>query len=463
MIDSVTWPVVSSPDRLPPHSPEAEQGVLGCALLDPGACMGEIIERFRGHADIMYDLRHGAILAAMVAMFDASNVIDLITLQQWLRDKGLLEQIGGIGYLVTLSDAVPSAANLSYYADIVWDKFVLRRTLAVSNDAAARVYAHEGQVGDLMDEIERDLLAVADLRTGSGETLIKDFTRQAIDLIEFKYENAGKIVGVPTGLVDLDGKLGGLRDGEVTIIAGRPSVGKTSLAMCIAEHAAINCGLPVAVFSLEMLGGSLVERMLYSRCRLNARKVMSKEDGLTQGDFQRLTAQAAAIAKAPLHVIDDPGLSILGMKAKARRLKQRHGVKLFVIDYLQLVATTKRTSSREQEIADISRNVKKMALELKTPVILLSQLNREVEKDGRKPRLSDLRESGSIEQDADTVILLHPDVDPKRDPNDNSPFSVIAIVAKQRNGPRGEVPLMFFPEFTRYESQCRIGSEGIPQ
>src|SRR5882672_10608761 len=394
-------------DRLPPHSPEAEQGVLGCVLLSPNDCMGECIEKFKSGAEVFYDLRHQTIFGALAEMYDSREAIDVITLQQRLKNKQLLEEVGGIAYLSALPDTVPSSANLSYYLDIVQEKYLLRKMIHTCTEVVGRVYDFEGEVDMLMDEVERDILRISESRVQSQTTTIKDLVKKAINTIEDFHQRQGMLTGIGTGFTDLDKMTSGLHPGEMIVIAARPSMGKTSLAMNIAEHVAIEQKLPVGVFSLEMTSESLVLRMLCSRSRVNLRNV--RDGFLAERDFPKLTGAAGKLANAPLFIDDSSDLSILQFRAKARRMHQQYGIKLFVIDYLQLLhSTARRAENRQQEIADISNGIKALAKELNVPVIVLSQLNREVEKDkNRRPRMSDLRESGSIEQDADFVGLLY--------------------------------------------------------
>ena len=485
MIDSVTETAGAAPDlkraprrkppvaqaakvdRLPPHAPEAEQGVLGCVLLSPNDCLGECIEKFKQGAEVFYDLRHQTIFSTLVEMYDQREAIDIITLQQRLKNKQLLEEVGGIAYLTSLPDAVPSAANLSYYADIVQEKFLLRKMIHTCTDVVGRVYDYEGDVDSLMDEVERNVLRISESRVQSQTTTIKELVKKAIGTIEDFHQRQGVLTGVGTGFVDLDKMTTGLHGGEMVVIAARPSMGKTSLAMNIAEHVAIEQRLPVGVFSLEMTAESLVLRMLCSRSRVNLRNV--REGFLAERDFPKLTGAAGKLANAPLFIDDSSALSILQLRAKARRMAQQYGIKLFVVDYLQLLhSTARRAENRQQEIADISSGIKSLAKELSIPIIVLSQLNREIEREkGRPPRLSDLRESGAIEQDADVVGLLYK---PKTSSDDEEGGDAVEedaapinlLIAKQRNGPTGDVNLTFIKSYTRFESAAKVGDEDVP-
>jgi replicative DNA helicase len=452
-------------DRLPPHAPEAEQGVLGCVLLSPGECIGECIEKFKAGAEVFYDLRHQTIYQTVVEMFDQRQPIDIITLQQRLKDKQQLEQVGGVAYLASLPDMVPSAANLLYYLEIVLEKYVLRKMIQTCTEVVGRVYDHEGEVDALLDEVERDILRISETRVEGKTDKIKDLVKKAIGLIEDFHQRQGMLTGVGTGFADLDKMTSGLHGGEMVVIAARPSMGKTSLAMNIAEYVSIDLKLPVGVFSLEMTSESLVLRMLCSRSRVNLRNV--REGFLAERDFPKLTGAAGKLANAPLFIDDTSGLSILQLRAKARRMSQQFGVKLFVIDYLQLLhSTARRAENRQQEIADISSGIKSLAKELNVPVIVLSQLNRDLEKEkDRKPRLSDLRESGAIEQDADVVCLLYKasrDDDDGGGAEEQEAIAVNLLIAKQRNGPTGDVRLTFLKSFTRFESAAKVSDDDVP-
>ena len=453
-------------DRLPPHSPEAEQGVLGCILLSPNDSMGECLEKLKAGAEVFYDLRHQSIFATLAEMYDAREAIDLITLQQRLKDRQLLEQVGGLPYLASLPDQVPSAANLSYYLDIVREKHLLRKMISVCTGVVGRVYDYEGEVDTLLDEVERDVLRISESRVQEHVNTIKDLVKKAINTIEDYHQRQGMLTGIATGFPDLDKMTSGLHGGEMVVIAARPSMGKTSLAMNIAEHVAVDLKLPVGVFSLEMTSESLVLRMLCSRSRVNLRNV--REGFLAERDFPKLTGAAGILASAPLFIDDSGGLSILQLRAKARRLYQQHDIKLFVIDYLQLLhSTSRRAENRQQEIADISNGIKALAKELNVPVIVLSQLNRELEREkNRKPRMSDLRESGAIEQDADLIGLLYkPNADDDEagaSAAEEDAVPVNLLIAKQRNGPTGDVHLTFLKPYTRFESAAKVSDEDMP-
>src|SRR5947208_10652376 len=429
--------------------------------------MGLCIERFKAGLEIYYDLRHRHIYEMLVEMYDHKEAIDLLTVQQRLKDGNQLEAVGGLAYLSSLPDAVPSAANLTYYMDIVREKHLLRRMIQTCTGVVGQVYEHEGEVDALLDEVERDVLRISEERVESSTRTIKDLVNRAINTIEEFHQRQGMLTGIGTGFTDLDKMTSGFHGGEMIVIAARPSMGKTSLAMNIAENVCIEQKLPVGVFSLEMSSESLVLRMLCSRSRVNMRNI--RDGFLAERDFPKLTGAAGKLANAPLFIDDSSGLSILQLRAKARRMHQQYGVKLFVVDYLQLLhSTARRAENRQQEIADISSGIKALAKELNVPVIVLSQLNRELEREkGRTPRMSDLRESGAIEQDADLVGLLYRPIKQNEDESaapseEQDSVPVNLLIAKQRNGPTGDVHLTFMKSYTRFENAAKISDEDVP-
>ncbi len=472
--DGKSAAAVMPSDRLPPHSLDAEKAVLASIMLSPNESLGECISRFKGGQAMFYDLRHQIIYETLVAMYEAREPIELVTLHQRLKDRQQSESIGGSAYLASLSEAVTSAANLTYYQDIVWSKYILRKLIATCTEVIGGVYEHEGNVDGMLDEVETKILRLSEERVEEKSSKIKDLVNAAINKIEELHRNPGKVTGLSTGFADLDQMTTGMNPGEMIIIAARPSVGKTSLAMNIAEHVAVEDRQPVGVFSLEMTSDQLVMRMLCSRARVNMQHV--RTGFLSMPDFQQLTGAAGNLSGAPIFIDDTPGLSILQLRAKARRMKQQHNIALFVVDYLQLLHSTAPRSkeNRQQEIADISSGIKALAKELKVPIIVLSQLNRETEKREGKPRLSDLRESGSIEQDADLVGLMYradpgdtnkaanPDGDTAGDADQVDALPVNLFIAKQRNGPVGDVHLMFLKGYTRFESAAKVGAEDLP-
>lgn len=440
-------------DRLPPHSPEAEQGALGCVLLAPNDCVAELVKRFRGNREVMYDLRHQTILETCLEMHEAGQAIDVITLQQRLKDKHLLEEVGGIGYLARLPDVVPSAANLTYYLDIVQEKYLLRKLITVCTQVVGRVYDYEGEVPAMLDEVERDILAVRGLDCAAEERPALELVRCSMNAMEAMAQRQGMVSGLATGLMDLDKLTSGQQAGELNVLAGFPTMGKTSLAMNMAEHAAVDLEQPVGVFSLEMTSESLMTRLICSRARVNLRSV---QDGfLADRDLPKLTAAAGKLSRAPLHFDDTSDLSIHELRARARRMWQRYSIKLFVVDYLQLMNAaggSRKVENRQQEVSDIASGLKGMAKEFRVPVLALSQLN----DDGA------LRESRAIGQHADGVWVLQKS---KRDKNDEEEglraecVPIDLLIRKQRNGPTGVVPLTFLKEYTRFESAAKAVDE----
>jgi replicative DNA helicase len=454
-------------DRLPPHSPDMEMGVLGCILLSPNDSIGECIEKLKDDGkDAFYDLRHQTIYETLSIMFNARLPIDLITVQQHLKDRQLLEQVGGIAYLSQLQDAVPSAANLAYYLEKVQEKYLLRKMIQTCSGVIGRIYDYEGEVESLLDEVEKEVLRVNESQTRTNMVPMKTLVNDAIQKIENYFGRNGELGGLATGFTEFDKMTDGLHGKEMIVIAARPSMGKTSLAMNIAEHVAIELKLPVGVFSLEMGADSLVMRMMCSLARVNLRNI--RDGFMSEADFPKLMTAAGKLSGSKLFIDDTPGLSIMQLRARARRMHQQQGIKLFVIDYLQLLNSTaaRAKESRQQEIADISSGIKALAKELDVPIIVLAQLNREIEKDkNRKPRMSDLRESGSIEQDADLIGLLHkPDADEEDGAatveSDGLPVNL--VIAKQRNGPTGDVNLTFLKPYTRFENGAKLSDADVP-
>ena len=452
-------------DRLPPSSVEAEQGVLGCVLLSPQDCMGECIEKLKAGPEVFYDLRHATLYTACVEMYDQQKGIDNITVLQWLKDRGQLDGVGGLAYIASLPEAVPTAAGLDYYLDIVLEKYTLRKLIQTCTSIVGRVFENENDVPALVDEAERDILKIAEGQATDAARDARSLVLGAQNTIETLWKNKGALSGIGTGFVDFDQYTTGLHEGEMIVIGARPSVGKTSLAMNIAEHVSVVGGLPVGVFSLEMTAEQLMLRMLCSSARVGIRAV---NDGfLGDRDFPRLTSASGRIAGAKLWIDDTSALSILQLRARARRMFQQHGIRLFVIDYLQLLhSTSSRAENRQQEIADISGGIKALAKELRVPIIVLSQLNREMEKRGGRPKLSDLRESGAIEQDADVVGLLYRTKNGAKEEDDSVECDAVPVsllIEKQRNGPsQVVVDLTFIKTYTRFESAAKVSLNDVP-
>jgi replicative DNA helicase len=429
-------------------------------LISPRDAIAEVVEKITG--DYFYVPAHQTIFDVLVELWNSGAGIDLITFTQILRDRNLLETVGGAAAITTLFTFVPTAANVAYYLEIVRDKYILRSIIAAGTESVRRAYEEQDEVGNLLDEVEQRIFAVGEDRFKGKMLSMKDQVMEAIESIEKLYERKGGITGVSTGFVEFDRMTSGMHPSEMIVIAARPSMGKTALAMNIAEHVAINEKLPVGVFSLEMSSQQLVQRLLCSRARVNLQKV--RDGFLGERDFPSLTAAASKLAEAKIFIDDTASLTILELRAKARRLKAQQDVQLIIIDYLQLLRSTSRRAqdNRQLEISEISAGLKGLAKELKIPVIVVAQLNRQPEqRTGGKPRLSDLRESGSIEQDADLVgLLVRPELyEDDEEARAEKSGEAELIIAKQRNGPVGEVPLTFLKEFTRFEDRARNVSE----
>jgi len=446
--------------RALPHSVEAEQGVLGSMLISPREIIAECVEKIS--EQYFYIPAHQTVYVVLVELWNAGQGIDLITFTQVLRDRNVLETIGGAAFITSLFTFVPTAANVTYYLEIVRDKYILRQIIAACTESVRRSFEEQDEVNNLLDEVEQKIFSVGEDRFKGQLLTMKDQVMEAIESIERLYERRGGISGISTGFAELDRMTDGLHESEMIVIAARPSMGKTALAMNITEHVALNEKLPVAVFSLEMSSQQLVQRLLCSRARVNLQKV--RDGFLAERDFPSLTAAASKLAEAQIFIDDSAGLSILELRAKARRLKAQKDIKLIVVDYLQLLRSTTRRAqdNRQLEISEISAGLKGLAKELKIPIIVIAQLNRQPEaRTGGKPRLSDLRESGSIEQDADLVgLLVRPEIyEEDEDARAEKAGEAELIIAKQRNGPVGEIALTFLKEFTRFEDRARNVSE----
>lgn len=442
-----------SDDRLPPHDLEAEKATLGCVLLNWQDSMPVCIELIGSKHDIFYDLKHKEIYRVMVEMYDAQEAIDLVTLSSWLSFQTLLDTVGGLAFLETLPDAAPSAANLTYYLGILDDKYKARRLIRICAEQASGAFDNAAQPDALISKAATDILALAeDSIPKHDEATIQQLVPEALTQIETWHTAQGVCNGIATGFDDLDAMTTGLHGGEMIVIAGRPGIGKSSLAMNIVDHAAVELGFPVGVFSLEMTKLSLVTRMICSRSRLNARRVQAGI--LNANDFPKIVAAAGRLNSSHVYINDQSSMSIMGLRSRARRMSQQYGIKLLVIDYLQLMtAERSRNDNREQEVSFISRGIKGIAKELDIPVIALSQLNRTLEKDkDRRPRLSDLRESGAIENDADFVGILWKPRQDNEESDDGEAVPVNLEVCKQRNGPTGTVKFTFLRELTRFET-----------
>lgn len=435
--------------KVPPHSIQAEQSVLGGLLLEN--------ETWDQIADIVceedfYRRDHRLIFRAIRKLIDEGNPCDVITLSEWLDGQSLLDDAGGLPYLGTLAKDTPSAANIRAYADIVRENSVLRQLAQVGTHIANSAYQPEGRKSpELLDQAEQEVFRIAEQGNtrGSGFANIKDLLSKAVDRIDTLFHQDSPITGVPTGFTDLDEMTAGLQQSDLVIVAGRPSMGKTSFAMNIAEHAAIKNKVTTAVFSMEMPGDQLAMRMMSSLGRIDQHKMRTGK--LDDDDWPRLTSAVSILAEAPLFIDDTPALSPTELRARARRLKREHDLGMIIIDYLQLMQVPGSKENRTTEISEISRSLKALAKELSVPVIALSQLNRSLEqRPNKRPVMSDLRESGAIEQDADVIIFIYRDEVYNEESPDKGTAEI--IIGKQRNGPIGMRRLTFLGQHTRFEN-----------
>jgi replicative DNA helicase len=433
--------------KVPPQNLEAESSVLGGILLENDA-INQVLELLR--AEDFYRESHRKVFRAMIELSDRAEPVDLITLSEFLKSRNELEAVGGTAYLASLADFVPTAANISYYARIVREKSILRSLISTATDIATRGYEEQGNVEEFLDAAEKVIFDISEKKIKASFVAVGDMIKDTLKTVEKLYERKEMVTGVPTGYEDLDRLTAGLQPADLIIVAGRPGMGKTAFALNIATNAAFT-GIGAAVFSLEMAREQLVLRMLCSEARVNSSKVRSGYLG--ERDFPQLAKAAGRLHEAPIYVDDTPAISVLELRAKARRLVRDRTKKigLIVVDYLQLMRGMGAASNREQEISEISRSLKALAKELNVPVMALSQLNRRVEdRSDRRPMMSDLRESGAIEQDADVIMFIYRDEVYNKDESKKGTAEV--IVAKQRNGPIDTVKLTFLNEYTRFEN-----------
>lgn len=432
--------------RVPPQNVEAEKSVLGAMLIDEDA-IGSAIEIL--DEIWFYDDANRKIYKAVVDLYQSRKNVDLITLSNQLKSDGILDQIGGATYLSGIIDLVPTSANVEHYAQIVKEKGVLRRLIKNATSIIAASFESKGNVEEAVDNAERLIFEVADLKQNQKSSHIKDLVKEGIENLDRLYQRKEHITGIATGFTKFDNMTSGLQNSDLIIVAGRPSMGKSALAVSIAERVGIEQKKGVAIFSLEMSKEQLVQRMLCSQARVDAHKVRS--GFLSPSDWPKLTAAAGRLSEANIFIDDTPAISALELRAKARRLKANNGIDLIILDYLQLMRGSSKSDSRQQEISEISRSIKALARELKIPIIALSQLSRAVEsRQDHRPQLSDLRESGAIEQDADIVILLMREE--YYSPTEENKGMADVIIAKQRNGPVGTIKLAFVKEYMRFEN-----------
>jgi replicative DNA helicase len=436
-------------DRVPPQNIEAEQSVLGACLIAPEA-LAQVSDVLR--AEDFYRTDHQLIFSAMLDLFERGQPVDLITLTDILRQHGQLEDAGGPSYLSNLAEAVPTAAAINHHGRIVREKAILRGLISAAADMSAKAYEASEPVEDVLDAAEASVFAIAERTIQGAFSSLKDVIKEDIATVQSRYERKEAVTGITTGYNRLDGLTSGLQRSELIIIAGRPSMGKTAFALNMAEHAALKAGAAVAFFSLEMSKEQLGLRLLCSQAKVEGDKLRS--GFLSPREWERLIKAAGVLSEAQIYIDDSAAVSVMEMRAKARRLKAERKLDLMVVDYLQLMRGSGRTDSREQEISEISRSLKGLAKELKIPVVALSQLNRRLEeRPNKRPQLADLRESGAIEQDADVIIFIYRD----KVYNPESPAENTAevIIGKQRNGPLGKVELTFLERFTCFEELAK--------
>ncbi len=430
-------------DKLPPQNIEAEQSILGAILIDNDALPKalEILD-----TEDFYKLSHKKIFFSMTDLFDKNEPIDLITLTDHLKKKEELEQVGGLSYLSTLVNITPTAANIRYHARIVRAKGLLRGLLRSAHDISNKVYEDNLEAEDLVDYAEKSIFDISDKRIKASFVSLKDVIKDSFEMIEQLYDKKDTITGVPSGFSDLDGLTTGFQKGDLVIVGGRPSMGKTAFSLNVAQYVGLELREPVAIFSLEMAKEQLAFRMLCAEAMVNSNSI--RKGFIKKEDWHKLTSAASNLTGAPIFIDDSSGITVLELRAKARRLKMEHGLSLIIVDYLQLMRGKGSFERREQEISDISRSLKYLAKELSVPVIAVSQLNRSVEQ--RRPPtpiLADLRESGAIEQDADVILFLYREEVYNKEAKKGT---AEVIIAKQRNGPTGTVHLAFISNCTRF-------------
>jgi replicative DNA helicase len=435
--------------KLPPQNLEAEESVLGGVLLDNTA-MDRALESIT--ADDFYREAHRKIMRAMLELNQRGEPVDLVTLADVLTVRGELQDVGGAAYLAELADKVPTAANVAYYARIVRQKSVLRSLIQTATEIAMHGYETGADVDQFLDEAEHKIFEISERKVRPQFFKIREIMVESMKAIEQLYERKELVTGVPTGFIDLDRMTAGLQPSDLIVIAGRPSMGKTAFALNIAEYVALTTKQGVAIFSLEMSKEQLVLRMLCSEARVDQSKV--RAGFAAERDFPKIAMAASRLAESPIYIDDTPALSVLELRAKARRLKREREAKLglIIVDYLQLMRGHSDADNREQEISSISRSLKALAKELGVPVVALSQLNRQVETRAEKrPVMADLRESGAIEQDADVIAFLYRPIVYDKNAEERA---AEVVIAKQRNGPIGTVSLTFMSEYTRFENRA---------
>jgi len=441
----------TSPYKVPPHHMEAEQSILGGILLD-GQALNTVLDVLT--SSDFYSEGHRKIFDALVDLSERGEPCDIVTLSNNLKNRQTLESMGGMAYLSLLVENVTSAANIAYHARIVKEKAILRHLITTATEILQKTYNAGADIDSVLDEAEHAIFEIAEKKTRLPFHKIKAIIKDNFHELDRLSQRKDLITGVPTGFDKLDDITSGLQRSDLIIIAGRPSMGKTAFALNIAQNAALKSGISVAIFSLEMAKEQLVFRMLSSEARVDAQRL--RKGLLGETDWKKLVKAADDLSEASIHIDDSPIITVLDMKARARRLKADSGLGLIILDYLQLMRSSVHKDSREREISEISRSLKALAKELNVPVVALSQLNRKAEdRTNRRPQMADLRESGAIEQDADVIALIYRDeVYNKADDNPEKGIAEI-IIGKQRNGPTGTVKLAFLEKYTSFENLAR--------
>jgi len=424
--------------------------VLGSMLLDEEAIATgvEILDR-----NFFYKDTHQKIFQSISDLYAQNKAVDLITLTDALKREGVLDAVGGVSYLTALANSVPTSANISHYVSIVKEKSILRTLINNATKIVSLCYESDGNVSEVVDSAEKFIFEVSERKHHGSYLHLKEIVKESIETIDVLYQKKAHVTGIPTGFIDFDIKTAGLQNSDLIVVAGRPSMGKSSFALGMVEYAGIIEKVPTAIFSLEMSKEQLAQRMLCAHARVDAQKV--RTGYLATTDWPRLTAAAGKLSEAPIFIDDTPGISVMELRAKARRLKSQQDIKLIVLDYMQLMRGSMGMESRQQEISEISRSLKALARELNVPIVAISQLSRAVEsRTDHRPQLSDLRESGAIEQDADVVVLLLRE-EYYTQTSDNQGIAEV-IIAKQRNGPTANLKLAFIKEYTRFENIARV-------
>ncbi|MBP8626502.1 MAG: replicative DNA helicase [Syntrophorhabdales bacterium] len=441
--------------RVPPQNIEAEQSLLGGLLVDNDA-INRVIDMVS--PEDFYRDNHGKIYKIISDLYERNEAIDIITVSSYARDKGLVDEIGGIAYLNTLVDMMPTSANITQYAKMIREKALARNLIKVATQIIEKGYEADADIDTYIDESEKMIFQVAEQKLRPAFFHVKDVIMQSIETIDRLYHKKQSVTGIPTGFVELDKLTSGLQPSDLIVVAGRPSMGKTAFCMNIAQNVATmdESPVPVGIFSLEMSKEQLVTRLLSSESEIEHSRL--RTGTFSQNDWPKLVRATGKLTKAPLFIDDSPSMGVLELRARARRMKKEHGLGLIIIDYLQLMRGRSNAERREQEISEISRFLKALAKELTIPVIAISQLNRapeQREKDNKRPRLADLRESGAIEQDADVIMFIYRDEVYNKNPDNPDKGVAEVIIGKQRNGPIDTVKLAFLDRFTTFKNLYR--------